>query len=192
MTPRERHIALMEATEYTTDPDTYRTLMHDTWTMWAAWNACEFGNALRPLAVAPTDDTLMLGVNDEEETTVGGCYSRDGRYILIDTAAQVRHTQEGLGQTLYHHVAETLLHEMIHEFCHENGIKDTDADGTHNEAFRDTARAHGLVCHIGTQGWNLTHVRKGHWAPFYRMLPTELARRMRNTHIPFMDTEEEE
>lgn len=44
-------------------------------------------------------------------------------------------------------IVDTLLHEMIHQYCNENGIKDFDrANGLHLEAFADAAEAHGLMC----------------------------------------------
>lgn len=186
MNSTAQHMAAMTATEYTTDPNAYIELRGDVCFMHAIWNFTEFGGALRPVAVFPTDDTFMIGTDDGAGAYYSGCYSRANRFIIIDTAAAVRSATSGMGYTLYRNMAEVMLHEMVHQWCHENGIQDTEADGTHNERFRDAARAHGLVCHMGTMGYNQTHVRKGHWAPFYKMAklaPTNLARRMRTTHM---------
>lgn len=43
-------------------------------------------------------------------------------------------------------VVGTLLHEMCHQYNHENGIKDTSRGGWyHNEAYRKAAEEHGLT-----------------------------------------------
>lgn len=52
----------------------------------------------------------------------------------------------------------TLLHEMVHLYCMENGIKDTSNRGVyHNKHFKEVAEAHGL--HIEQHpkyGWTIT------------------------------------
>ena len=41
-------------------------------------------------------------------------------------------------------IASTLLHEMVHEYCMETGIKDTSNNGIyHNRRFKEQAEAHG-------------------------------------------------
>ena len=54
--------------------------------------------------------------------------------------------------------ASTLLHEMVHEYCMETGIKDTSNNGVyHNRRFKEQAEAHGLtVDHHETYGWTIT------------------------------------
>ena len=43
--------------------------------------------------------------------------------------------------------ASTLLHEMVHEYCMETGIKDTSNNGVyHNRRFKEQAETHGLDC----------------------------------------------
>jgi rubrerythrin len=43
-------------------------------------------------------------------------------------------------------VAETMLHEMVHLFNLQEGVKDTSRGGTyHNNKFKDAAEAHGLT-----------------------------------------------
>ena len=55
-------------------------------------------------------------------------------------------------------VAATLLHEMCHLYCYENGIKDTSRNYTyHNKRFKATAESHGLaVTHHDKYGWSIT------------------------------------
>lgn len=52
----------------------------------------------------------------------------------------------------------TLLHEMVHEYCLENGIKDTSNNGVyHNRRFKKQAETHGLeVSHHEKYGWTIT------------------------------------
>lgn len=54
--------------------------------------------------------------------------------------------------------AATLLHEMVHEYNLENGIKDTSNNGVyHNKRFKEQAEAHGLVVeHHEKYGWTVT------------------------------------
>ena len=55
-------------------------------------------------------------------------------------------------------VAATLLHEMVHLYCYENGIKDTSRGFTyHNKRFKAAAESHGLiVAHHEKYGWSIT------------------------------------
>ena len=55
----------------------------------------------------------------------------------------------------YEEVAGTMLHEMIHLFNLEAGVKDTSRGGTyHNKKFKEAAEAHGLTCECDPKyGW---------------------------------------
>lgn len=45
----------------------------------------------------------------------------------------------------YQEIMRTLLHEMVHLYCHQNGIKETSRNGTfHNKRFKDECEKHGL------------------------------------------------
>lgn len=52
----------------------------------------------------------------------------------------------------------TMLHEMVHLYCRENGIKEVSRGGKyHNGRFKAIAEAHGLTCvPCGQYGWNTT------------------------------------
>ena len=52
-------------------------------------------------------------------------------------------------------LAGVLVHEMVHEYCAEHGIKDTSNNGVyHNKNFRHIAETHGLeVEHHPKYGW---------------------------------------
>lgn len=55
----------------------------------------------------------------------------------------------------YEEVAGTMLHEMVHLYNLENGVKDTSRAGTyHNRKFKEAAEAHGLtVASNEKYGW---------------------------------------
>ena len=55
-------------------------------------------------------------------------------------------------------LAGVLVHEMVHEYCAEHGIKDTSNNGVyHNKNFRHIAETHGLeVEHHPKYGWTIT------------------------------------
>lgn len=55
-------------------------------------------------------------------------------------------------------VSATLLHEMCHLYCYDNGIKDTSRGYTyHNKRFKATAESHGLIVeHHEKYGWSIT------------------------------------
>lgn len=59
--------------------------------------------------------------------------------------------------------ASTLLHEMVHEYCMETGIKDTSNNGVyHNKRFKEQAETHGLVVeHHDKYGWTITSPSEG-------------------------------
>ena len=64
---------------------------------------------------------------------------------------------------LYREISEicsTLLHEMVHLYCIESGIKDTSRGNTyHNKRFRDVAEAHGLtVTYDQKIGWSISEL----------------------------------
>lgn len=58
----------------------------------------------------------------------------------------------------YEDVAGTMLHEMIHLYNLENGVKDTSRGGTyHNKKFKEAAEAHGLIVEASEKyGWCVT------------------------------------
>lgn len=60
----------------------------------------------------------------------------------------------------YDEVAGTMLHEMIHLYNLENGVKDTSRGGTyHNKKFKDAAEAHGLIVEASEKyGWSKTEL----------------------------------
>jgi len=55
-------------------------------------------------------------------------------------------------------ICKTLLHEMVHLYNHQFGIRDCSRSGTyHNKRFKEAAEAHGLRCERDkTYGWTIT------------------------------------
>ena len=53
---------------------------------------------------------------------------------------------------------DTMLHEMVHLYCRENGIKECSRGGSyHNKRFKEEAERRGLTCYYTKQyGWNTT------------------------------------
>lgn len=53
---------------------------------------------------------------------------------------------------------DTMLHEMVHLYCRQHGIKEVSRGGKyHNKRFKAIAEAHGLTCvPCGQYGWNTT------------------------------------
>jgi len=51
---------------------------------------------------------------------------------------------------------DTMIHEMVHLYCRENGIKETSRGGKyHNGKFKAEAEKRGLICYqCGQYGWN--------------------------------------
>ena len=64
---------------------------------------------------------------------------------------------ENLNRPLVNTLA-TLVHEMVHFFCHINGIKDTSRSGVyHNKRFKEEAERRGLIIEYDKKiGWSKT------------------------------------
>ncbi len=60
-------------------------------------------------------------------------------------------------------VVATLLHEMVHYYCFETGIKDVSRGGTyHNKRFKHEAEKRGLKIEYDSRiGWSITHPADG-------------------------------
>lgn len=59
-------------------------------------------------------------------------------------------------------VAGTLLHEMVHLYNVQNGVKDTSRGGTyHNKEYKAAAEQHGLMVEKDEKyGWAITHLNE--------------------------------
>ncbi|MBL1226490.1 SprT-like domain-containing protein [Enterococcus sp. BWR-S5] len=60
-------------------------------------------------------------------------------------AYEINVSAESLGNEIEHTV-DTLIHEMVHQYCAENDIKDTSRGGTyHNKKFKAEVEKRGLI-----------------------------------------------
>lgn len=84
-------------------------------------------------------------------TTAKVWQRKDGGAYELNIAAEVLNYP--IEETL-----DTMLHEMVHLYCRENGIKEVSRGGNyHNGKFKAVAEAHGLTCvPCGQYGWNTT------------------------------------
>ncbi|MBR2927583.1 MAG: SprT-like domain-containing protein [Oscillospiraceae bacterium] len=73
----------------------------------------------------------------------------DGSTYELNIAAEVLNYP--IEETL-----DTMIHEMVHLYCRENGIKEVSRGGTyHNGRFKAEAEKRGLECfRCGQHGWN--------------------------------------
>lgn len=55
-------------------------------------------------------------------------------------------------------ICSTLLHEMVHLYCNEKGIKNTSRNHTyHNKKFKEIAETHGLIIEYDKRiGWSIS------------------------------------
>lgn len=77
--------------------------------------------------------------------------SEDDRTYELNIAAEV--LSYPIEETL-----DTMIHEMVHLYCRENGIKEVSRGGRyHNKRFKEEAEKRGLTCvPCGSAGWNTT------------------------------------
>lgn len=102
---------------------------------------------------------ITVSPNTAKISSLGWCtqykvwQDRDGDegYFEINICAE--HLARPFGE-----VAGTMLHEMVHLYNLQNGVKDTSRGGTyHNKRFREAAEAHGLtVEETEKYGWTKT------------------------------------
>lgn len=74
---------------------------------------------------------------------------KDGRAYELNITAEVLNYP--IEETI-----DTMLHEMVHLYCREHGIKETSRGGRyHNKRFKEEAEKRGLTCfQCGSAGWN--------------------------------------
>lgn len=102
----------------------------------AALNKEIFNNELSPAIIR-----IESCLENEEETTA--CTYPDYSPCLITFFLENKNETFGyMVNPVF--VITVLLHEMIHQYCHEKGIKDTEEDGTHLPIFEDIACKFGL------------------------------------------------
>ncbi|MCC8356378.1 MAG: SprT-like domain-containing protein [Oscillospiraceae bacterium] len=72
-------------------------------------------------------------------------------------AYELNISAEALNQPV-EEVIDTIIHEMVHLYCRENGVQEVSRNGSyHNKNFKAIAEAHGLKCYRTEKyGWNTT------------------------------------
>ena len=83
---------------------------------------------------------------------------RDDTWVSVTGSSNEINIGAGTLARPIENVCATLLHEMVHYYCHVNGIKDTSRGNTyHNKRFKEVAESHGLtVSHHEKYGWTVT------------------------------------
>ena len=104
--------------------------------------------------------------NDELPTPIITVQSKPGSYGHSsvskvwkrpeDNAYEINIAAEVLSYPIEETI-DTMIHEMVHLYCREHGIKEVSRGGAyHNKKFKEVAEAHGLTCvYTGAaHGWN--------------------------------------
>ena len=83
---------------------------------------------------------------------------RDDTWVSVTGSSNEINIGAGTLARPIENVCATLLHEMVHYYCHVHGIKDTSRGNTyHNKRFKGIAESHGLkVSHHEKYGWTIT------------------------------------
>ena len=83
---------------------------------------------------------------------------RDDTWVSVTGSSNEINIGAGTLARPIENICATLLHEMVHYYCHVNGIKDTSRGNTyHNKRFKEIAESHGLkVSHHEKYGWTIT------------------------------------
>lgn len=131
---------------------TIRPMIAQLENLYTALNVKLYGGALPQVVITIQSDTTSCGAYGW--ATVNKAWYKDvdfsnGKPENLDGATGYReinlcaeHMARG-----FKAVAETLIHEMVHIYNGEIGVKDTSRHGTyHNDKYREAAEAHGLVC----------------------------------------------
>ena len=118
---------------------------------YAAMNQHYFGNKLPPVIITIQSDLKAYGHYTPREVWVTGEAEDKATYHEINFSAETlkRH---------YHNTCATLMHEMVHHYCHCNQISDTSRQGRyHNKEFKRIAEEKGLsISYSKTIGWSVT------------------------------------
>lgn len=105
---------------------------------YAAMNARFFGGELPDVALTIQSSGKRMAAG---WFTPGQIWTdRDGGVRLHEINVSAETLDHGFIYTM-----DTILHEMVHLYCHVNGIQDTSRGGTfHNKRFKAAAEAHGF------------------------------------------------
>ncbi|AHI52916.1 SprT-like domain-containing protein [Spiroplasma culicicola] len=108
-------------------------------------NALLFKNYLKPVKFVVEDNRRI-----KKKHTLGSFMPNSG-YLDQDNSMQIVIYTLCLNGDYYSIIA-TLIHEMVHQYNFQKGIKDTENNGRHNKNFRDTALSVGLYIEPTVRG----------------------------------------
>lgn len=117
----------------------------------AAFNKHYFGGTLEPVVITIQSDMKAYG-----HFTVGKLW-KAGEGENVREYHEINLSAETLRRH-YYNTCATLMHEMVHLFCHQNNIADTSRQGRyHNKEFKRIAEEKGLIISYSSAvGWSLT------------------------------------
>lgn len=110
-------------------------VLHDT------INTLFFGDALE----------LPNFYQDDEAQGFAACFFRDDEADFVGFNADVLKPDAPFDDLVH-----CVWHEAVHQYCQQQGIRHAGKNGYHLAGFRDAARAHGLLCKKGANGWEAT------------------------------------
>lgn len=99
-------------------------------------NGILFKNELKPVKIAVENN-----VRKHKKLTLGHFSPREG---WIDGQMQITIWTLALNGDV-NNIIGILVHEMVHQFNYQNGIKDVENNQRHNKKFRDAALNYGLL-----------------------------------------------
>lgn len=122
----------------------------------AAFNKKYFGDQLEPVVITIQSDLNAYGYYTCGKVwKVGeGKEGKECHEINLSAETLKRH---------YYATCATLLHEMVHHYCDQFGIKDTSRQGRyHNKDFKKIAEERGLIISYSKAiGWSDTEPSEG-------------------------------
>ncbi|AHI53886.1 hypothetical protein SSABA_v1c04790 [Spiroplasma sabaudiense Ar-1343] len=98
---------------------------------------------------------LFGGVLNKIQITIASFGNRNKRKkVTLGHFDSVKHWADNTNEIVLHgiafngdcnHILQILTHEMVHQYCFENNIKDTETNGRHNKNFKNEAIRFGMT-----------------------------------------------
>lgn len=104
-------------------------------------------------------EKCVISVKEGRKDGVLGTFYHSKDWIQSGTERhEITISANYIGQRTVIETITTLMHEMVHLYCFQNGIKDTSRSGTyHNKNFKREAENHGLDIEMADKiGWSVT------------------------------------
>lgn len=115
------------------------------------FNKKYFGGLLEPVVI-----TIQSDIGNYGRYMCGKVW-KIGEGEKVNSLHEINLSAETLNRH-YYNVCATLMHEMCHHFCKQNGLQDTSRQGRyHNKLFKKVAEERGLIISYSSAiGWSLT------------------------------------